>query len=362
MPSLGETIARLTAVRTVSFPIPGAHRLQTVVRFGENPGGLTMKAHVPDGLVERSPLLVVLHGCTQNAEGYDQGSGWSVLSDELGFALLYPEQQRANNPNLCFNWFQQGDVARGSGEVASIREMIATMILTYELDPKRVFITGLSAGGAMTAAMLAAYPEVFAGGAIIAGLAAGTAASVPEALQQMRSPNRSAARAVQELSPHRGPWPIVSVWHGDRDQTVVAANADMIVAQWRDIHGASLAGRSEMVDGHRRTVWRDSAGREVIEQYSISGMGHGVPLTIAGSDALGATAPYMLDIGISSTRHIARFFGLTVARRTAPVNQAKTKPTKSAANLSAPVRIPPPATSGPGAVIENALRAAGLMR
>lgn len=360
MPSLAETIARLSSTRTAGLHSPGTSRLQAVGRFGDNPGGLTMKAHVPDGLGKRSPLVVVLHGCTQNAASYDHGSGWSALADELGFALLYPEQQRANNPNLCFNWFQQGDVARGSGEVASIREMIATMVLTYDLDPKRVFITGLSAGGAMTAAMLAAYPEVFAGGAIIAGLAAGLAVSVPEALQQMRSPNTAAARAVPGASSHRGPWPIVSVWHGDHDQTVAAANAEIIVAQWRDIHGVSIAGQSEMVDGHRRTVWRDSTGREVIEEYSISGMGHGVPLTTTGPDALGAAAPYMLDVGISSTRNIARFFGLAGARRSATVKPAKQ--IALAGKLSEPIRVPPPAPSGPGAVIENALRAAGLMR
>ena len=212
----------------------------------------------------------------------------------------------------------------------------------------------------MTAAMLAAYPEVFAGAAIIAGLGAGSAMSVPEALQQMRSPNRSFARAVPEASSHRGPWPIVSVWHGDRDQTVAAANADIIVAQWRDIHGVSVAGQSEMVDGHRRTVWRDSTGRVVIEQYTISGMGHGVPLTTTGSDALGATAPYMLDVGISSTRRIARFFDLTGSKRSATANPAEQA--ASAERLSAPIRVPPNAPSGPGAVIENALRAAGLMR
>ncbi|RVD47672.1 PHB depolymerase family esterase, partial [Mesorhizobium sp. M7A.F.Ca.ET.027.03.2.1] len=113
-----------------------------------------MPADLPDG----APLVVVLHGCTQNAAGYDRHSGWSQLADEGGFALLYPEQQRANNPNLCFNWFLPADTARDRGEVFSIRQMIETMVVAHGLDRKQIFVTGLSAGGAMAAAMIATYP------------------------------------------------------------------------------------------------------------------------------------------------------------------------------------------------------------
>jgi len=96
----------------------------------------------------------------------------------LGFALLLPEQQRTNNPNSCFNWFQSGDIERGHGEAASIRQMVATMVSDHGIDPARVFVTGLSAGGAMTPVMLATYPEVFAGGAIIGGLPYGAATNI----------------------------------------------------------------------------------------------------------------------------------------------------------------------------------------
>ncbi|TIL83807.1 MAG: PHB depolymerase family esterase, partial [Mesorhizobium sp.] len=116
-------------------------------------------------LPEAAPLVVVLHGCTQTAAGYDDGSGWSQLADQEGFTLLFPEQQRANNPNLCFNWFVPGDTKRNGGEALSIRQMIGAVVVEYGLDRKRIFITGLSAGGAMTSVMLACYPEVFAGGA-----------------------------------------------------------------------------------------------------------------------------------------------------------------------------------------------------
>ncbi len=138
--------------------------------FGTNPGALKMFAYVPEPLPRASALVVVLHGCGQTAAGYDFGTGWSTLAKRYGFALLMPEQQAANNANTCFNWFNPGDVARGRGEAASIRQMVARMVADHNIDPRRIYITGLSAGGAMTSVMLATYPEVFAGGAIIAGL------------------------------------------------------------------------------------------------------------------------------------------------------------------------------------------------
>lgn len=168
MRKVSDTIARLAAMRARQNTHPtsfiSADRLSTLGNFGSNPGALQARYHLPADLSCGAPLVVVLHGCTQNAAGYDHHSGWSQLADEAGFALLYPEQQRANNPNLCFNWFLPTDTARDRGEVFSIRQMIETMVVNHGLDRKRVFVTGLSAGGAMAAAMLATYPEVFAGG------------------------------------------------------------------------------------------------------------------------------------------------------------------------------------------------------
>jgi poly(hydroxyalkanoate) depolymerase family esterase len=115
---------------------------------------------VPDRVEEDPALVVVLHGCTQTASSYDYGAGWSTLADRYGFVLLFPEQQRSNNPNACFNWFLPDDVRRGSGEVLSIRQMIDRMIHDNDVDHHRIFITGLSAGGEMTSAMLACYPRL----------------------------------------------------------------------------------------------------------------------------------------------------------------------------------------------------------
>src|SRR5215212_11736354 len=145
-------------------------RLQEIEKFGSNPGALRMLTYSPPDLTPGSPLVVVLHGCTQTAAGYDHGAGWSTLADRYGFALLFPEQQKLNNPNGCFNWFLPGDIKRDRGEALSIRQMVERIVHDQRIDRDRVFVTGLSAGGAMTSVMLATYPEVFAGGAIIAGL------------------------------------------------------------------------------------------------------------------------------------------------------------------------------------------------
>src|SRR6195256_5936055 len=164
--------------------------------FGTNPGALRMFAFVPEHLQRAPALVVVLHGCGQTAAGYDLGAGWSTLAKRYGFALLMPQQQRCNNANGCFNWFNPEDTARDSGEACSIRQMIARMVGDFGIDQRRIFVTGLSAGGAMTSVMLATYPEIFAGGAIIAGLPFGVATNVREALNGM---SQSSPRRASEL-------------------------------------------------------------------------------------------------------------------------------------------------------------------
>jgi len=191
--------------------------------FGTNPGALRMFAFAPENLQHGAALVVVLHGCGQTAAGYDLGAGWSTLAKRYGFALLMPEQQPSNNAQGCFNWFNPEDTSRERGEACSIRQMIARMAGDYKVDPHRIFVTGLSAGGAMTSVMLATYPEVFAGGAIIAGLPFGVATNVREALNGMyQSPSRPAGELgdlVRKASGHKGPWPKISVWHGSADRT-----------------------------------------------------------------------------------------------------------------------------------------------
>ncbi|WP_428412553.1 extracellular catalytic domain type 1 short-chain-length polyhydroxyalkanoate depolymerase [Pararhizobium sp.] len=365
MRSISYTIARLSKLRGShgQTHVPD-HVLADIGPFGADPGGLEALAHIPARLQPQSALVVVLHGCTQTASVYDHGSGWSRLADDYGFAVLFPQQTRSNNANTCFNWFVPGDTGRDRGEAASIRQMIEAAALRYNIDRSRIFITGLSAGGAMANVMLATYPEVFAGGAIIAGLPYGTATTIPEAFDRMRGHGTPDAKTLQSLlrnaSVHKGPWPAISVWQGTRDVTVVPSNAGSIIDQWRGVHEVpQKADLIETVDGHIRQAWKSSDGRDVIEHYSINEMGHGTP--IDPRSGYGKSAPYMLDVGISSTLRIARSWGLVASfdrRKEQDLHLDQPSPSISITTPASP--------SGPTnriqKTIEDALRAAGLMK
>jgi poly(hydroxyalkanoate) depolymerase family esterase len=376
--------------------LPGERSpLVEITGFGTNPGALKMFAYVPETLPRGPALVVVLHGCGQTAAAYDFGAGWSTLAKRYGFALVMAEQQASNNANTCFNWFNPGDTVRGRGEAASIRQMVARMTADHKIDQRRIYVTGLSAGGAMTSVMLATYPEVFAGGAVIAGLPYGIATNVREALGgMMQSTSRPAGKLgdlVRKASKHKGPWPKVSVWHGTADRTVNPANANEIVKQWLDVHGLPAAPMScGDVDGHPREVWWNEDGETVVESYTIADMAHGTPLGLAGNDEpYGAEGAFLIEAGISSSYHIADFFGLTdriaqpneaavrdLAKPEQVVRSAATESLQSsdlAATLWSrshkPVRQTTPAPRESrrrridvSAVITRALTAAGLMK
>ncbi|AFL51201.1 poly(hydroxyalkanoate) depolymerase family esterase [Sinorhizobium fredii] len=361
MRTLPGTLARITRPRTGKAEhLHSRNKLSPLMDFGSNPGGLKASYYLPKNLPKRPALVVILHGCTQIPADYDACSGWSKMADDHGFALLYPQQVRDNNGNLCFNWFLPDDIRREGGEALSIRQMIETMRSRHKVASDRIYVTGLSAGGAMANVLLATYPEVFAGGAIIAGLPYATAFTVPEAFERMRGHGIPKARelrtSVRTASSHTGPWPTLSIWHGTKDSTVAEANARAIVEQWRGVHElASAPTVTETVDGQTRKVWKDIDGRVRITLYSIHDMGHGLPLDVASG--YGKSGPYMLDVGISSTAHIAHSWGLTRRLATSRRDKAAVKPP------SAPLTPADRSSSLDDKiqkVIRYALRAAGL--
>jgi poly(hydroxyalkanoate) depolymerase family esterase len=360
--------------------------LSEVIGFGTNPGALRSWLFLPSVLSPRTPLVVALHGCTQTAASYDHGAGWTQLAEAKGFAVLLPEQRRENNGNQCFNWFEPTDTKRGSGEALSIREMISHVVIAHGIDPRRVFITGLSAGGAMANVMLATYPDVFAGGAIVGGLPYGVAENVGQAFERMQGRNPPSAdmlhRALANASGNNGPWPSVSIWHGAHDQTVKPINAQQIANQWLSVRGLrSAPDLVDTVNGHGLQAWRDDTGKAAVEIYMIKGMAHGVPLSAGGDVPIGHTGPFMLEAGISSTARIARSWGLTddsdvaqaegaIPSASSPASSpdsiqtivekamafAKTGKAK-ASGMSAGDK-----ETGVSKVINDALRAAGLLR
>jgi poly(hydroxyalkanoate) depolymerase family esterase len=336
-------------------------RLREVEDFGPNPGNLRMLAFVPPNLPAGAPLVVVLHGCQQNAHLYDSGTGWSALAIKRRFAVLFPEQREDNNERLCFNWFQPEDVARTGGELASIDGMIDWMLSRHRLNPEKVFATGLSAGGAMAAALLTVLPHRFAAGAIVAGVPYGAAQSVGEALHAMfharrRSPD-AWAKLAKAGSGHDGPWPRISIWQGDADETVVPGNAQELEKQWLALHG--LEGQPpalDMEDGHPRRRWKDARGRVAVETRQIAGLGHGTPIAARHAGAggqlamrFGKPSAYVLDANLPSTWRIAQFWGLLPQGRgqvakpapsprlaNRPVAKAAAKPASRNAGRAAP--------------------------
>ena len=306
--------ARKKAASPLQASADNANQLRELMAFGSNPGNLRMLVYEPEHLPRNAPLVVALHGCSQSGAEYDRGSGWSQVANRLGFAVVYPEQQPANNPNNCFSWFLPGDTTRDQGEALSIRQMVEHAVAALGVDRRRVFVTGLSAGGAMASVMLATYPEVFAGGAIIAGLPYGCARTVQQAFEAMFNEQSMPALGdrVRAASNHRGPWPKISVWHGTADPIVKPANGEEIIRQWSDLHGLAAApSYAEGIGGHTRRVWNDADGETLIEAFSIGGMAHGVPLATSGEGGCGAVGAFFLDAGISSTHHIASFWRLS---------------------------------------------------
>jgi poly(hydroxyalkanoate) depolymerase family esterase len=385
MPGLEETTALLSRLRRQGEAFArGAHTgeglMTETARFGANPGALRMLSYVPEGLEPGAPLVVVLHGCTQRAEPHAEAAGWLTLADRYGFAVIAPEQTTANNHNRCFNWWEPADAARGRGEAASIRAMVAHAMREHGSDPERVFVTGLSAGGAMTGVMLAAYPDVFAGGGVVAGLPFGVADNLQEALGAMMGASgpgsAGLAERVKRAAPRGGRVPRLSIWHGEADGTVKPSNAAEIAKQWASAHGLpARPTETQRLPGRTRALWRGADGRVLIESNLLKGFGHATPLATGGADGVGTAAPYMLEAGVSSSLEIARFWGIAgerVASAAEPERQAGPEP--EAANDEAGAggmleigeqvmatvsgHVPP----GVGEVIARALKTAGLMR
>lgn len=286
-------------------------RLREVTGFGTNPGHLRMLEYVPPKAGKGAPLVVVLHGCLQSADDFDKGSGWSSLARDGGFVLLYPEQRKSNNPNLCFNWFRPSAVARDRGELMSVRQMIDNACERHHVDKKRIYVQGLSAGGAMASALLATYPELFAAGQIVAGLPFGAARDAMSALSVMNSGvNRSAREwgdLVRAVTPEVKKKPVISIWHGTADRVVSVANARATLAQWLDVYGLDeAAGKAVTIKGQEAWVWHDAAGKPLIEFCLIDGLGHGLPIMSKRSATAKAGMPYMLEGAISAPTHMSR--------------------------------------------------------
>ena len=288
--------------------------LSAVVDFGSNPGALDMYEYAPADLPSDRPVIVVLHGCTQQASAME-AAGWNALADEQKLTIVYPQQRSANQQLSCFTWYGSGDIARDSGEAQSIIQMVDHAIAAHHSDRSRVYVTGLSAGAAFTTVMLAAYPDRFAAGSIMAGLpyhCATDVASAQACQQMMASAQKTAAEwgdLVRAAYPSfAGPYPRVQIFQGASDYTVAPANATELVKQWTNVWGADANAEStDMIGPATRTRYAHGS----VELYSVANMGHGIAIGDDGTGMCPARAgAFFNDVKLCSTLHAAAFFGL----------------------------------------------------
>ncbi|MFD5492933.1 extracellular catalytic domain type 1 short-chain-length polyhydroxyalkanoate depolymerase [Streptomyces sp. GDS52] len=349
-------LSRLVAVVVLALvaalvgPAPTAQAavgLTRVTDFGANPGQLNMYVYRPASLPAEPAVVFALHGCSQNAQMYADNSGLPELADRHGFLVVFAETTFSNHMNKCFNWYQSTDIRRGQGEAASIRQMAAYAVSAYGADAGRTYVTGLSAGGAMTSVMLAMYPDVFQAGAVVAGLPYGCAGDVMAALKCMDpgvdlTPDQWAKR-VRDANPSwSGPWPRVAVWHGDNDPTVLPRNADELRDQWTALHGLSQKPTRTSVIGPNSTRHEEYAAADdsvAVEVNRVPDIGHATPVDPgSGPQQCGSTGTVNFQASICSSHWIAQFFGLTEPfeddRLPAPTGLAATDTTDTTVRLS----------------------------
>jgi poly(hydroxyalkanoate) depolymerase family esterase len=286
---VGDVVATLGRARLPSFgldPLPRARPgkapeipdgAQFLSRsYACAAGRRSYKLYIPSRhRAGRQPLLVMLHGGTQDADDFAAGTRMNALAEEHGFLVAYPSQCKSANPSLCWNWFKPGDQMRDAGEPSIIAGITTEIIAEHDIDPQRVFVAGLSAGGAMAAVMGATYPEIYAGVGIHSGLPYPSASDVASAFSAMRGDRGQKRR--QRKSRHTSDHALrvrTIVFHGDADQIVHPSNGAKIVeahAKTGDSMESTTASTSR---GYTRTITRDKTGAVVVEQWLIHGSGH----------------------------------------------------------------------------------------
>ncbi|MHB2211014.1 extracellular catalytic domain type 1 short-chain-length polyhydroxyalkanoate depolymerase [Methylobacterium sp. CM6257] len=241
----------------------------------EAAGTREYKLFIPSHPKEPAPLVVMLHGCTQNPDDFAAGTGMNELAERAGLYVVYPAQSRQAHAQRCWNWYEPRDQGRGSGEPAIIAGLTRTVMAAHPIDPARVYIAGLSAGGAAALNIARAYPDLYAAVGVHSGLAAGCARDLGSALMAMQVGAPGLGTATPFGAPPTGRRVPTIVFHGEDDGTVSVRNADQVLAQ---ANVAGLTARSETFEDHghpfTRTRYRDEAGRVVVEDWRVRGAGH----------------------------------------------------------------------------------------
>ena len=277
-------------------------------------GTRAYKLYVPSGAdgAERAglPLVVMLHGCTQSADDFAAGTRMNALAEGHDFYVLYPEQAGSANLNRCWNWFEAKDQRRGAGEPSIIAGMTQEVVSTHPIDPSRVYVAGMSAGGAMAVVMGATHPDLFAAVGVHSGLPYGAATDMPSAFRAMQG-GASGVAPVKAYAPGSGEAADLTrevptiVFHGDRDATVNPRNGEQVLHQWTQGGASSRAtvrqGRAPGGRDYTRSVYQNGEGEPIAERWIVHGAGH----AWSGGSSRGS---YTDPQGPDASAEMARFF------------------------------------------------------
>ena len=277
-------------------------------RFVGDAGEIDYKLYIPAGLdTVNAPLLLMLHGCTQSPDDFALGTRMNALAKAHGYVIAYPEQSSARNTNRCWNWFRTSDQQRGGGEPALLATLTRQLIDTHRLDKRRVFVAGLSAGGAMAAVLADTHPDIYAAIGVHSGLPIGLASDVPSAFAAMRSGGKRGSATA----PNRASRPVPAiVFHGDKDTTVHPTIGHGVIAQSLANDGVdAAASKRESIEygiaaggrQYTRTVHRLADGSVAAEHWIVEGAGH----AWSGGDAAGS---YTDPNGPDASAQMLRFF------------------------------------------------------
>jgi poly(hydroxyalkanoate) depolymerase family esterase len=274
-------------------------------------GSMRYKVYVPSAYAGRPlPLVVMLHGCTQTPDDFAAGTQMNEIAEKLMYLVAYPEQTKGANASKCWNWFRPGDQRRDRGEPSLIADVTRQVMRDYAVDPERVFVAGLSAGGAAAAIMGHEYPDLYKAICVHSGLACGSAKDVSSAFAAMRT---GGSKTANGHSSSKSPVPAI-VFHGSADKTVNPCNADQVVHQSKSDASTStvkIRGRSTGGIDYTRAVERDEAGKVIAEQWILHGAGH----AWSGGSKKGS---YTDPRGPDASREMMRFFA-EVTRAESPV-------------------------------------------
>ncbi len=294
---------------------------EEVMDFGTNPGNLSLFYYVPKNVRENAPIVVVLHGCGQGATAAAELTGWNKLADEYGFYVMYPQQHFPNNPQHCFNWFKKNEIERGKGECESIKQMVDYMLEKFKANPKNVFVTGMSAGGAMSTVMIATQPGMFKAAAIFAGGPYKPGSNIFTSSGSMLWGVNKTREEWEDLVWRENPafkakYPRVIIFHGTTDPVVNVRNAEETVEQWTALHKAdsvpskvdsAYLGRQDII----RIAYNNTEKEEVVVFYKVKDLGHAIPIDPGYCDNQGGkTGLFATDKNFYSTYYTACEFGL----------------------------------------------------